>query len=613
MPLDFRQPRVEPSAYNLRPLPHRLRRSFSLEPSLDDCAVNSCLSSLYFTSTPQTPSYPLSGSNHNNTFTSPRYFPIHTSSNITTPNSHFSLTSHQSPPPTPSAKHNSTSHTTHSSSTTSISSFFLPWFSLILQFLHTSFSLIKDTTTFLLSDIYSFDFSSFFRTIFLPSVFQINQQAISIIPLLFQDHITQPLIQTLPVLYHRIRTYYMQAIFVSVFHLFQYILFTIWAYSHTDQQFHNHCINLRTALTIFIIFYYLPIDFRINTQRLLHSISCILTSYFSSLKDQTLVKHLHSAFSQYIANTFYILFTTLSKMAPSTRVRRTTSLPQVAETDNLTSQLVTQEDITNTIQDQLQNNTDLLSMRHDINILHTQLEDIRNALISLTRSHQQVNQQHNHSPHTTTNPPQLSPQPPTQQSFPQQSSTSQLPHRQTPPQLTYSSSSLPPTHDCLLQPSNQPLNIRELFARTSHATLTQSEFEAFARIPQERLTETDTRIFLNRLENYLTQDKTDDEFNAEARALRTLSQHIQWRTLAQWLQLYANIEVPFSYPREQFWRKKFDDNATRCYYQPPEKIDLATALQRLVDSQEARRNPPSTEHLSNSIDNNRRFNNSILF
>ena len=98
----------------------------------------------------------------------------------------------------------------------------------------------------------------------------------------------------------------------------------------------------------------------------------------------------------------------------------------------------------------------------------------------------------------------------------------------------------------------------------------------------------------------------------EARALTyIITTHSMERTLAQWLQLYANTEVPFSYLREQFWRKKFDDNATSCYYQPPERVDLATVLQRLVDTQNNQIHNFHLEERHTIYNENRRnFNNS---
>ena len=607
MPLVLRQPRVEASHYNLRPLPHRLRRSFSVESSVENSAVNSCLSSPQHIHSIQTSNYPLTPSNYTHSTPHTQYFPIHTPSHASTHTIYTDSTPLSSTPPTPSHSQN-TQTTPRTSYSTIFLSLITPWIILIYQLLLTIFKSLKHSITYLLSDILSFNFSTFFQTIFIPSILRLNQQAINNISPIFKEHFLHPLTQTSSLLYTQLRPYYMQVIFVATFHLLQYSLFTIWAYSHLDIQFRNFCLNLRTALTIFILFYYIPINFRTDTQHVAQTLYIFSISYLTSFKFPK-----HNSTSPHTINSLSTSFASYNHYTMAPRARRTTSLPEAAESSDNASVQLTHEDIIQTIHEQITHNADIVALRHDLNVVHTQLEDIRNALISLTTAQQQTPPQATHTSQPSLRPPPSHTRPITSQPLTHHSSSSLAsnppPQQPTPPPIAnYSTSSIPPpslpSYESILQPSHQPLNIRELFARTSHATLTQAEFESFARLPQDRLTETDTRIFLNRLENYLTQDKTDDELNAEARALRTLSQHIQWRTLAQWLQLYANVEVPFSYPREQFWRKKFDDNATRCYYQPPEKLDLATAIQRLVDTQANRHtNPPRerpTIHLENT-------------
>ena len=277
-----------------------------------------------------------------------------------------------------------------------------PWaFTICFQFLQQSIILIKNTFSYLLSDILSFDCSSYFHLIFLPSILNLNQHTINHIPTVFKQNIKRPFTKTATTIYNYLRPYCMQTIFIATFHLFQYSLFTLWAYSHHDLQFRNFCFNLRTALTIFILFYYIPIQFRTDTH------------YFIRTSYTILVSYLHT----YISSITQPSSPPNNTMAPTTRTRRTISLPEAAESPETTTQLLTQEDIIQTIHTQLNHNTDIIALRHDVNVLHIQLEDIRNALISLTMSQQQQSSTPSPSnPQTTPPPPstssQHSPQPP---------------------------------------------------------------------------------------------------------------------------------------------------------------------------------------------------------
>ena len=87
-----------------------------------------------------------------------------------------------------------------------------------------------------------------------------------------------------------------------------------------------------------------------------------------------------------------------------------------------------------------------------------------------------------------------------------------------------------------------------------------------------------------------------------------------WKTLAQWLQLYANPSYTFTFPKREFWRKKFDENAHRCLPQPRHVPDITDSLDRLAKGLEQRlekTDASGNKQSNNSTNNNRNrsFNN----
>ena len=598
MPLDSRQPRVVSTHYNLRPRTHRIAQSSIEVEYFNTYTVKVCsplsqsLPILYI---------PYSLHQQKQTFytISPQYFHIHT------------------PPHSPKHKpinqdiqliilnHTKTINTNTSTPwQLKLLFLFASWWILLFQFILAILQVCKQAVIRVLQDIYSIDYITTFKTTFIPTLIQTNNAIQNKVITAVTQNVTQPLQQDISTIYTQLHSYLPQLVIVTTFHIIHYTIFTLWAYTQPDLQTIQNTLTIRTLFTLFALIYYVPIQFRQAIQYVIYNITSFVYSHttFHFSNTHTITNQPNPQIEQ-----------TTPKMAP--RTRRAASLsPEEEITNSNASPLISNEDISQVVHEHIQSNTDIVAIRHDLDMVHTQLEEIRNALISLTRAQQQTYQQ----TQQTQQIPQIQPtQPNTDNSLqnpyhPPQTSQNPPPtipslHSQQ-PVIHQSTSTLP---EVLIQPTTQPLNLRQLFSKTTHATLTLNEFESFTRIPQDRLTETDTRIFLNRLENYLTQDKNDDELNNEARALRTLSQHISWRTLAQWLQLYANTEVPFSYPREQFWRKKFDDNATRCYYQPPERVDLATVLQRLVDTQNNHHTPyPPKERHTIHNENRRNFNNS---
>ena len=154
----------------------------------------------------------------------------------------------------------------------------------------------------------------------------------------------------------------------------------------------------------------------------------------------------------------------------------------------------------------------------------------------------------------------------------------------------------------------KPLNLEEFLDNVKPPMLTEADMERFARKPADRITEADTRAFADQLEQYLLHDQTNNNRVEEGRALRKLIQYMSWKTLAQWLQLYANPSYTFTFPKREFWRKKFDENAHRCLPQPRHVPDITDSLDRLAKGLEQRleKTDASNNKQSNNATNNNR-------
>ena len=83
-------------------------------------------------------------------------------------------------------------------------------------------------------------------------------------------------------------------------------------------------------------------------------------------------------------------------------------------------------------------------------------------------------------------------------------------------------------------------------------------------------------------------DRDNREFIEEGHALRKLAQYMKWRTLASWLQLYANPTVRFRFSKCEFWRRKYDEHAHHCMPQPHHTPDITESIDRLARGLEAR-------------------------
>ena len=132
------------------------------------------------------------------------------------------------------------------------------------------------------------------------------------------------------------------------------------------------------------------------------------------------------------------------------------------------------------------------------------------------------------------------------------------------------------------------LDLQQFLADPRPPMLTEDDMQRFARKPSERLTEQQTHAFADQLEQYLMHDRDNHEFIEEGHALRKLAQYMKWRTLASWLQLYANPTVRFRFSKCEFWRRKYDEHAHHCMPQPHHTPDITESIDRLARGLEAR-------------------------
>ena len=132
--------------------------------------------------------------------------------------------------------------------------------------------------------------------------------------------------------------------------------------------------------------------------------------------------------------------------------------------------------------------------------------------------------------------------------------------------------------------------------------------ERFARKQPERLIEQQTRAFADQLEQYLMHDRDHPDYIDEGNVLRRLAQYIKWRTLALWLQLYANPTIRFRFSKREFWRRKYDEHAHFCMPQPHQTPDITESIDRLTRNLEARLDLTIPQQ-ANQNTQNRNYNN----
>ena len=133
--------------------------------------------------------------------------------------------------------------------------------------------------------------------------------------------------------------------------------------------------------------------------------------------------------------------------------------------------------------------------------------------------------------------------------------------------------------------------------------MTEDDMHRFARKQPECLTEQQTRAFADQLEQYLTHDRDNPHYIDEGNALRRLAQYIKWRTLASWLQLYANLTIRFRFSKREFWRRKYDEHAHLCMPQPHQTPDITESIDRLAKNLEARLDIAAPSHTHQNTSN----------
>ena len=154
----------------------------------------------------------------------------------------------------------------------------------------------------------------------------------------------------------------------------------------------------------------------------------------------------------------------------------------------------------------------------------------------------------------------------------------------------------------------KPLDLEEFLNDSRPTMLTEDDMERFARKQPERLTEQQTRAFADQLEQYLMHDRDNPDYIDEGNALRRLAQYIKWRTLASWLQLYANPTIRFRFSKREFWRRKYDEHAHFCMPQPHQTPDITESINRLARNLEARLDLTMPQQ-TNQNTQNRNYNN----
>ena len=168
------------------------------------------------------------------------------------------------------------------------------------------------------------------------------------------------------------------------------------------------------------------------------------------------------------------------------------------------------------------------------------------------------------------------------------------------------------------------IDLDQFITGRDNPILTEDDMERFARKTLDELSDAQIRAFADQLEQYLTQNPNDTEHNAEGRALRKLTQHIQPRHLGSWLQLYINPGIQFTYPKTCFWRKKYEEHAHRCMPRQTKKPDMTDCFEKLTRIIEERlpqldnnnprynqnsRNPNQQRNYNNNNNNNNYNNN----
>ena len=149
-------------------------------------------------------------------------------------------------------------------------------------------------------------------------------------------------------------------------------------------------------------------------------------------------------------------------------------------------------------------------------------------------------------------------------------------------------------HEVARPSRSRTVDLREFLRGTRYPILTEDDLERFGRKTLDRLTDQQITSFAEQLERFLTHDPHNYEFLAEGNALRRLMQYTRPRRLGAWLQLYVNPTIQFTFPKSQFWQKKYDENAHLCLPQPHQKPDISESIEQLTRILATRLEPQGT-------------------
>ena len=164
---------------------------------------------------------------------------------------------------------------------------------------------------------------------------------------------------------------------------------------------------------------------------------------------------------------------------------------------------------------------------------------------------------------------------------------------------------LPTSSIHLDQASHQTIN--KSTSANSHKLIaqprmTQHELKQFATARNVSKSQLDN--FVERLQNLFNASYNDPDAIAEAKALRILHNHLDYRRLTPLCQAYVDPTASFAAPRTHYWRFTHHIHLDECITRGPDNVDLATAIDRM-----GRNFNRAMQTMNDNIQNNRRRDN----
>ena len=153
-----------------------------------------------------------------------------------------------------------------------------------------------------------------------------------------------------------------------------------------------------------------------------------------------------------------------------------------------------------------------------------------------------------------------------------------------------------------LAPDNKQIDFRQLTQTYSQPRMTQHELKQFATARNVSKSQLDN--FVERLQNLFNASYNDPDAIAEAKALRILHNHLDYRRLTPLCQAYVDPTASFAAPRTHYWRFTHHIHLDECITRGPDNVDLATAIDRM-----GRNFNRAMQTMNDNIQNNRRRDN----